>query len=327
MTTEKPMRVVFGEALCRLGEEFPQLAVLDCDVSSSTQTRLFAQKFPERFFNFGIAEANMVGAAAGMAASGIIPVASTFAFLLALRAGDPVQSLIAYNRLNVKLAGGYAGLSDFADGASHQSVLDISIMRAMPNMTVLVPSDIETTYGAVSAMLRHHGPVYLRLSRDQVGSCHGGDGQFEIGKAQVLQDGSDVTLAVAGTLLRQTLEAAAELRRLGVSAAVVEFPTVKPLDGETLVQYAKKTGAVVSIEEHSILGGLGGAIAEHLSEHCPVPVKRIGLRDTFGESGAYGELLDKYGLTVPHIIKAANQVLGKHGLGRQEKNEGEEARV
>lgn len=314
MTASKPMRVVFGEALCRLGEEFPQLAVLDCDVSSSTQTRLFAQKYPERFFNFGIAEANMVGAAAGMAASGLIPVASTFAFLLALRAGDPVQSLIAYNKLNVKLAGGYAGLSDFADGASHQSVLDISIMRAMPNMTVLVPSDIETTYGAVAAMLKHNGPVYLRLSRDLVGSCHGGDESFEIGCAKVLKDGNDVTLAVSGTLLPYVLSAAEQLEKLGISAAVVEFPTIKPLDGETLARYAKKTGAVVSVEEHTVLGGLGGAIAEYLSENCPVRLQRIGLADTFGESGTYQGLLNKYGLMTPHIIHAVNQVLEYQNL-------------
>lgn len=314
MTVSKPMRVVFGETLCRLGEEIPQLAVLDCDVSSSTQTRLFAQKYPERFFNFGIAEANMVGAAAGMAASGLIPVASTFAFLLALRAGDPVQSLIAYNKLNVKLAGGYAGLSDFADGASHQSVLDISIMRAMPNMTVLVPSDVETTYGAVAAMLKHNGPVYLRLSRDLVGSCHGGDESFEIGCAKVLKDGNDVTLAVSGTLLPYVLSAAEQLEKLGISAAVVEFPTIKPLDGETLVRYAKKTGAVVSVEEHTVLGGLGGAIAEYLSENCPVRLRRIGLADTFGESGTYQGLLNKYGLMTPHIIHAVNQVLEYQNL-------------
>lgn len=310
MTTEKPMRLVFGEMLCEAGETTPQLTVLDCDVSSSTQTKWFGQKFPERFFNFGIAEANMVSAAAGMAVSGLIPVASTFAFLLTLRAGDPVRSLIAYNNLNVKLAGGYAGLSDFADGASHQAIMDISIMRAMPNMTVLVPSDIETTRGAVKAMLEHNGPVYLRLSRENVGSCHGGDESFKIGKAKVLKEGNDVTIAVCGTLLPSVLSAAEELRKSGISASVIEFPTVKPFDGETLVQYALKTGFVISVEENTIYGGLGSAIAEYLSEHCPVKLKRIGLNDTFGESGAYGALLDKYNLTEPFITRTVKRTLG-----------------
>lgn len=309
MSTSKPMRLVFGEMLQELGEKFPELMVLDCDVSSSTQTKLYGQKYPERFFNFGIAEANMVSAAAGMAASGLIPVTSTFAFLLTLRAGDPIRSLIAYNNLNVKLAGGYAGLSDFADGASHQSVLDISIMRAMPNMTVLVPSDIETTRGAVKAMIAHNGPVYLRLSRDAVGSYHGGDETFEIGKARVLRDGSDMTLAVCGTLLPFALEAAAELAKDGISAAVVEFSTIKPFDNETLVTYGRQTGAIISIEEHSIIGGLGGAIAETLAEKCPVRLERLGLKDTFGESGPYSALLDKYKLTTPYILDAAKRIL------------------
>jgi transketolase len=285
------------------------MTVLDCDVSSSTQTRLFSERFPERFFNFGIAEANMVSAAAGMAVSGLIPVASTFAFLLAFRAGDAVRSLIAYNNLNVKLAGGYAGLSDFADGASHQAVTDISVMRALPNMTVLVPSDIETTKGAIRAMLEYNGPVYLRLSRDIVGSYHGGDESFEIGKAKLLREGKDVTLAVCGTLLPFVLSAADELSKSGIEASVIEFPTIKPFDVATLVKYAGMSGAVVSVEEHTVYGGFGGAVAECLSEHCPVKLKRVGLADTFGESGPYNELLDKFCLTTPYIVEAVHSVL------------------
>lgn len=306
---QKPMRLVFGEMLCELAEEFPLLTVLECDVSSSTQTRLFGEKYPNRFFNFGIAEANMVSAAAGMATCGLIPVASTFAFLLTLRAGDPVRSLIAYNKLNVKLAGGYAGLSDFADGASHQSIMDISVMRAMPNMTVLVPSDIETTRGAMRAMLKVNGPVYLRLSRDSVGSYHGGREDFEIGRANVLKDGNDITIAVCGTPLSIVMEAANELEKRGVNAAVVEFLTIKPFDSETLIKYAKKTGAVVSVEEHTIFGGLGGAIAECLAENYPVSLERIGIKDTFGESGPYRELLKKYGLSTENIITKVNKIL------------------
>jgi transketolase len=311
MITEKPMRVVFGETLSRLGDEYPGMVVLDCDVSSSTQTKIFGQKYPERFYNFGIAEANMVSAAAGMATCGLIPVASTFAFLITLRAGDPVRSLIAYNRLNVKLAGGYAGLSDFADGASHQSVLDLAVMRAMPNMTVLVPSDIETTQGAIKAMLDYNGPVYLRLSRDQVTSAHHGDTTFRIGKALVLREGNDITLAVSGTLLPMVLTAADELAKRGTDAAVVEFPTLKPFDQETLVRYAQRTKAVITIEEHSIIGGLGSAAAETLGEQCPARLKRIGLEDTFGESGAYPQLLAKYGLSVMAIVTAAQRMLNR----------------
>lgn len=311
MTASKPMRLVFGEMLCELGEEFPELVVLDADVSSSTQTKLFGMKYSDRFFNFGIAEANMVSAAAGMAASGLIPVASTFSFLLTLRAGDPIRSLCAYNNLNVKLAGGYAGLSDFADGASHQSVMDIAIMRAMPNMTVLVPSDIETTRGAVRAMIKHKGPVFLRLSRDMVETYHNGDESFEIGKAKVLTEGKDVTLAVCGTLLSNTLKAAQELKKAGISASVIEFPTIKPFDKDTLLYFAKKTGAVVSIEEHTINGGLGSAIAECLSEEYPVKLRRVGIADTFGESGAYNDLLHKYGLSTPHIVEAAKEIVGQ----------------
>ncbi len=311
MTTPKAMRVVFGETLTELAATFPGLRVLDCDVSSSTQTKIFGQRYPERFYNFGIAEANMVSAAAGMSTCGLIPVASTFAFLITLRAGDPVRSLIAYNNLNVKLAGGYAGFSDFADGASHQSVLDLAVMRAMPNLTVLVPSDIETTQGAVRAMLEHQGPVYLRLSRDLVGSCHQADTTFEIGRAKVLREGSDLTLAVSGTLLPYVLAAAEELQDLGINAAVLEFPTLKPFDKTALAKSARQTGAVISIEEHSIIGGLGSAVAEALAEGAPVWLERIGINDSFGESGPYAQLLDKYGLTAANIVATARRLVAK----------------
>lgn len=311
MTIAKPMRMVFGETLCELAREYPRMVVLDADVSSSTQTKLFGQQYSDRFYNFGIAEANMVSAAAGMSTCGLIPVVSTFAFLLTLRAGDPIRSLVAYNRLNVKLAGGYAGFSDFADGASHQSVLDLAIMRAMPSMTVLVPSDIETTRGAIRAMLNHEGPVYLRLSRDQVGSYHGGDEQFEIGKAKVLRDGTDITIAVCGTLLSEALTAAVELAKRNIQAAVVEFPTLKPFDRQTLVEFATKTGAVVTVEEHNIIGGLGSAVAETLSNFYPVQIRQIGIADTFGESGPYNALLEKYELTAPSIIRTCQELLAK----------------
>lgn len=309
MSDVKPMRLVFGETLRELGSEFDRLVVLDADVSSSTQTKLFGDLFPDRFFNFGIAEANMISAAAGMAASGLVPVASTFAFLITLRAADPVRSLIAYNNLNVKLAGGYAGLSDFADGASHQSILDISVMRAMPNMTVLVPSDIETTKAAIKAMIEYVGPVYIRLSRDIVGSCHEGDGSIAIGKANVLREGKDVTFAVCGTPVAETLKAAKMLKEHDISATVLEYITIKPFDSETLIRYAGVSNAVVTVEEHSVIGGLGGACCECLSEESQVKVKRIGIADTFGESGPYPALLAKHGLTAQNIFSEALKLI------------------
>ncbi len=307
----QPMRAVFGEIICEMGEECSNLVVLDADVSSSTQTRYFGDKYPNRFFNFGIAEANMVSAAAGMSVSGLIPVVSTFAFLIALRAGEQVRTLIAYNNLNVKLAGGYAGLSDFADGASHQSIIDIAVMRSIPNMTVIVPSDIETTRWAVKAMIEHYGPVYLRLSRDVVGSYHNGNDSFKIGCANVLRDGHDITIAVTGILLPFTISAAEELRNKGISAAIVEFPTVKPFDSTTLIKYVKKTGIILTIEEHSIYGGLGSAVAEYASEHGHVTLKRMGIKDVFGESGVYNQLLNKHQLTTSHITKAVEDLLYK----------------
>ena len=228
---------------------------------------------------------------------------------MSTRAADPVRSQVAQPRLNVKLCGGYAGLSDFADGASHQSVIDLAVMRAMPNMTVLVPSDAETTRGAVRAMLARDGPVFLRISRQPAPSLHAGDDSFEIGRARVLREGGDVALAVCGTLLGEALAAAETLEAGGVSAAVAEFATLKPLDVATLVDLARRTGAVVTVEEHNIHGGFGGAVAEALAEHCPAPLRRVGLRDTFAESGPHEALLEKYGLTAPHIAAAAGELL------------------
>lgn len=292
-----PMRQVFGEALCEAGKLYPRLVVLDADVSSSTQTVRFAQAFPERFYNFGIAELSMTAAAAGFAACGDIPVVSSFAFLLALRAGDAVRSLIAHNNLNVKLAGGYAGLSDFADGASHQSVADLSILRAIPNLTLLSPSDIESTQGAVRAMLEMQGPVYLRLSRAEVGSLHGGDAYFEIGKARVLREGGDLLVCATGPVLASVLRAADRLALEGIACAVLEYGTVKPFDAQALLARAAQSGRVITVEENNVLGGLGGAAAESLAEAgLGARLYRVGLNDCFGESGAYDLLLRKHGL-------------------------------
>ena len=305
MTGEKPQRLVFGEALVELGAGDPRIVVLDADVSSSTQTRLFAAAYPDRFFNFGIAEANMVSAAAGLAACGLVPVVSTFALFLSLRASEQVRAQIAFTGLNVKLAGGYAGLSDYADGASHQSVEDLAVMRAIPGMTVLAPSDATLTRQALAASIRHPGPVFIRISREAVGEDYSPGSPFAIGKGIVLQPGRDVTLVSTGTMARMTGAAARKLAARGVSAGVIDMHTVKPLDEDLIVQAAHESGAIVTAEEHSVIGGLGSAVCEVVCRRHPVPVIRCGIADRFGESGSYAEILTRAGLSVEAIADAA----------------------
>lgn len=302
-------RLVFGETLVELGAENERIVVLDADVSSSTQTRHFAAKYPDRFFNFGIAEANMVSAAAGLATCGYVPFVSTFALFMSMRAGDQVRAQVGYPGLNVKLAGGYAGLSDFADGASHQSVEDIAVMRAVPNMTVIAPSDITETRMAVRAAADLDGPVFLRLSREAVTADHGDDHPFEIGRGVVLREGSDVTIVATGTVVRLATAAAAVLADEGVSARVIDMHTVKPLDEEILFRAAEETGAFVTVEEHSVIGGLGGAVCEAVSGRRPVPVMRVGIPDRFGESGAYAEILARAGIDTEHVVGAARKAV------------------
>ncbi|MCC6682144.1 MAG: hypothetical protein IT445_14680 [Phycisphaeraceae bacterium] len=307
------MRQVFGETLVALADEFPDMVVLDADCASSTQTRQFATAYPERFFNMGIAEANMVAAAAGLSATGLIPVASTFAFLLSLRAGDQVRSLLAYNSLNVKLAGGYAGLSDFADGASHQSIMDLAVMTALPNMTVLVPSDITETRLATRAMLEHKGPVYLRLSRAEVEKRFDEDHPFVIGQGVQIQDGSDVTLIACGVASGIAQQAADELVAQGLRVRLIDMHTIKPLDVELVQRAAEQTGAIVTVEEHNIIGGLGAAVASAVCHTHPVPVIRVGLEDRFGESGPYADILARAGLSREQVVTAAQRAIAmKH---------------
>ena len=261
MSQAKAQRLIFGETLRDLAVEFPEVVVLDADVSSSTQTKLFGDAYPERFFNFGIAEGNMVSAAAGMATAGLIPVAATFAFLMALRAGDPVRSLVAYGNLNVKLVGGYAGLSDYADGASHQAVTDVALMRALPNLTVLAPTDAVETRKAVRTMLEHEGPVYLRLSREAVPALYNEDHPFAIGKGVVVRPGDDLTIMATGVTMEMTYKAADMLAEKGISARVVSMPSLKPLDEDLVVRCARETGALVTVEEHNVIGGLAARSA------------------------------------------------------------------
>lgn len=309
MNKKIAIRDAFGEALVELGEKNEKVVVLDADVSNSTRTIKFEERFPDRFFNVGVAEANMMNIAAGFATCGFIPFASTFSFLACLRAAEQIRTSIAYPELNVKIAAGYAGLSDSYDGTTHQSVCDIAIARSIPNLTVIVVADAQETKIAVPAIAQYKGPVFFRLSRAEVPVIFDKDHQFEIGKANILREGSDVTLIATGVMVVRVLEAADKLENEGVSAGIVEIHTIKPLDERIVLQAAEETKAIVTAEEHSILGGLGSAVAELLVKHYPVPLEMVGILDVFAESGGYEELLDKYGMGVTDIVKAVKAVL------------------
>ncbi|MDR3561043.1 MAG: transketolase family protein [Negativicutes bacterium] len=307
----KAMREAYGEALVELGKENSDVVVLDADVSGSTRTILFKNAHPDRFFNIGIAEGNMVSIAAGLAATGKIPFVNTFALFLALRAGDPIRSLIAYNKLNVKIAGAYGGFSDSYDGASHQSIEDVSIMRSLPNMTVIVPADEHETRQAVLAAAKFDGPVYLRLSRAEVPPVYKADMAFEIGKAIVVRPGKDVTIIACGYMLTKALEAADLLAQDGIQAEVIDMHTIKPIDSEAIIRSVTKTGAVVTVEEQNIYGGLGSAVAEVLAASRPAPLEIVGVMDKFGESGSYEGLLQKFGLDKTSVASAAKKVIAR----------------
>jgi transketolase len=307
----KAMREAYGEALVELGRENGNVVVLDADVAGSTRSILFKQAHPDRFFNLGIAEGNMVGIAAGLATVGKIPFVNTFAFLLALRAADPVRSLIAYNSLNVKLVGAYGGFSDSYDGASHQAVEDVSIMRTLPNMTVIVPADEHAARKSVFAAAAHDGPVYLRLSRNEIPPIYSAGVSYTIGKGIILREGSDATIIANGYMVTKALEAAELLVREGIKAEVIDMHTVKPIDADLILQSARKTGAVVTVEEHSMYGGLGSAVAEVLGAGHPVPLEVLGIRDVFGESGAYEEILNKHGLDKSAVVTGVKKVIAR----------------
>ena len=309
MTKKIATREAYGEALLQLGRENSDVVVLDADLSKSTKTYDFGKHFPERFFNMGIAEQNMVGTAAGLAASGKIAFCSTFAVFAAGRAFEQIRNSVAYPRLNVKIGASHAGITVGEDGGSHQAIEDIAIMRALPNMTVFVPADAVETVAAVRAAVKIDGPVYIRLGRLGVPVIHGDDFEFKPGQAVILREGKDLTLVATGIMVTTALEAATELAAEGIEATVLDMHTIKPLDAEAVISAAKSTGAIVTAEEHSIIGGLGSAVAEVLAENSQVPLKRVGIQDSFGESGKPAELLEKYGLTVKHLVSAAKEVL------------------
>ena len=307
------LRQVFGETLVELGGLYPDLLVLDGDLANSTLADKFAQAYPDRFLAMGIAEQNMAGTAAGLATLGFIPWISTFAVFAAKRDLDQVRVVIAQPSLNVKIQGAYSGLLTGFTGKTHQSAEDIAVFRAMPNMTVLAPADATEARLAMHAATVHQGPIYLRMTRDPSPVIFGPDHRFEIGRGYVLREGTDVTIISTGVQTTRALEAADLLAAEGVSAYLLHLPTLKPLDEEAVVRAAARTGAVVTAEDHTIIGGLGGAVAEVLGERRPTPLRRVGLRDTFGESGPNDALLEKYGLTARHVAAAGRELLASRG--------------
>ena len=297
-------RESYGNALAELGREHADVVVLDADLAEATKTGVFKKEFPERHIDCGIAEGNMMGIAAGIATTGKVPFASTFAMFAAGRAFEQVRNSIGYPHLNVKIGATHAGISVGEDGATHQCNEDMALMRTIPGMVILNPSDDVEARAAVEAAYHHEGPVYLRFGRLAVPVINDRpDYKFEIGKGIVLRDGSDVTIIATGLCVSEALGAAEKLAADGISAQVINIHTIKPLDEELVVEAARKTGKVVTVEEHSIIGGLGGAVAETLGEKLPTPMLRIGIRDVFGESGPALELIKKYGLDADSIYE------------------------
>ena len=311
MTTSKAAREAYQETLIALGAENPNIVVLDADVATSTLTAGFGKAYPERFFSIGIAEADMAGIAAGFAASGKTPFISTFAIFMTGRAYDQIRNSIAYPKMNVKIVATHAGLTVGEDGATHQSVEDIGLMRGIPNMAVIAPADAVETAAAVRLAAAYKGPVYIRMGRSAIPVLFGDDYKLEWGKANIMRQGKDITLAATGMMTALALEAADQLAIEGISAEVINVPFIKPFDNAAILASVQKTGAIVTAEEHSILNGLGSAVAELLSEQYPAPLQRVGLNDTFGESGKPEALLEKYGLTTAHIVQAAKAVLAR----------------
>lgn len=305
------LRDAFGQALLELGGKYTDIMVLDADLSSATRTIAFAQQFPERHFNVGIAESNMIGVAAGLASCSIIPIASSFAMFSAGRAFEQIRNSVAYPNLNVKIVGTHCGLSIGKDGATHQAIEDMGIMRTIPNMTVLSPSDAVETREALEAAVRHAGPVYLRIDRLAVDVVNDTDDYvFELGKGILKKPGKDLTIVTTGVMLQEALCAREELLRTnGIHARVIHIHTVKPIDKEIIIQAAKETGLIITVENHSVIGGLGSAVAEVISETYPVRVKRMGVQDVFGKSGDPHDLMKEYGLTKDAIIRVAREAL------------------
>ena len=297
----------YGAALVELGNQYDNLVVLDADLAGATKTGTFKKAFPNRFFDFGIAEANMVSAAAGMSTAGLVPFASSFAMFAAGRAFEQVRNSIGYPHLNVKIGATHGGISVGEDGASHQCCEDFALMRSIPGMTVICPADDIEAKAAVKAAYEMEGPVYLRFGRLAVPVFHAEDYKFEIGKGEVVKDGKDVAIIANGLLVYEAIQAAEELTKDGIDAMVINMATIKPLDEELVLKAAKQCGKIVTCEEHSIIGGLGEAVCGVLSEKLPTPVKRIGVNDEFGHSGPAVKLLEQFGLCASNIVKVTKE--------------------
>lgn len=298
-------RAAYGHALKTEVYKNPNVVVLEADLGNATKSNAFKEVAPERYFNMGISEQDLIGTAAGFAAAGKIPLASTFAVFATGRAFEQVRNSVCYPKLNVKICATHAGLTVGADGGSHQAIEDISLMRTLPNMTVINPADAKEAEAAVLAAIDYQGPVYIRLGRAETKDIHDDSYHFEWGKAEVLRQGSDVSIFATGIMTAKALDAAETLAKQGIQAEVINVHTIKPLDEETVIASAKKTGKVVTAEEHSIIGGLGSAVAEVLARQCPTKQAFVGVQDSFGESGSPDDLLEKYGLTAEDIVKVA----------------------
>ncbi len=303
------MRDVFGEALCELGARNERLIVVDADVGHATRAHRFQAQYPERYVQLGVAEQNVVAFSAGLATLGYVPVANLFATFATKRACDQVSISVAWPRLNVKICGCYGGITTPNTGATHQSVEDVAVMRAMPNMTVVEAADALELRQALAAVVDYEGPVYLRVVRCELPDVLPPDYRFALGKGVVLREGGDLTLIGSGLMTSRCVEAAERFSREGISARVINMPTLKPIDEEMIVEAASKTGGIVTAENHSVIGGLGSAVCEVLADQCPVPVKRVGIQDTFGTSGKLDGLLRKFGLTADAVFEAGRQVL------------------
>ena len=306
-----PMRDGYGKALLRLCEEKENIMVLDADVSKSTRTVWIHDQYPEYFMNMGISEQDMVGTAAGLALGGVTAFASTYCVFLCGRAWDEIRTTVCYNNLNVKLGGAHAGISVGPDGATHQALEDIALMRVLPNMTVIAPCDAVETEKATLAAAKYPGPVFLRFGREPVPVITDEDSPFEIGRANVLREGGDVCLIAIGAMVYEALQTAETLAKEGIEATVINLHTIKPLDTACLEKYAALTGCIVTAEEHQAAGGMGSAVAEHLARTIPTPLEQVAVMDSFGESGQPGELMTKYGLDAAAIVAAAKRAIAR----------------
>ncbi len=311
---KKSIRSAFGKTLAKLGQTHPEIVVMDADLACSTQTQIFQKEFPERFFDVGIAEQDMIASAAGLAAAGKTPFVSSFAMFATGRTYDQIRNTVCYPEFNVKIVGTHGGITVGEDGASHQALEDISLMRSIPNMSVIVPADCRECEQVIKFAAENYGPMYIRIPRTNVCDVFDENYEFDFCKVKVVEDGSDVTVITNGETLAEVIEATEILKQEGYSVQILHAPVVKPLDGATIIEKAKQTKFVITVENHSIIGGLGSAVCELLAEYYPMPVQRIGINDTFGQSGKWDYLLEYYGLTANKLAKTIKKHIDTYRL-------------